>query len=389
MTRAQLRMLGGWIAFLIPFGAQPAGPTLQVRQNLCIRQPTACVANAALPQNRSTIKWHPGHYMSLRNNHKYDSEDQGYITQIGNEPTITGILRDWNWRDLETSKGVYDFSGIDTYLNTVKSLPTRKRMIIRIENRVFGKQTGTTVPDYLKTDPAYQGGEVPMGNGVVARIWDRPVMDRLIALYQALAVRYDSDPYVEGISTSETSIGFSTDYPAPATYSPDALLTQLERFVAATRAAWPHSNVFVETNYLGSNSQMESFIKYCMVNQSTVGGPDTWNRAYVTTGKRALQSDAVVTGTKGSGTDYRGIIAIKSEVEATELGGYIATFTPAEVYDVAFNIMHANFIVWDRNDYYGGPEQQWTTGILPFIRSVGGKTYTNCPSSFTSSCEAN
>src|SRR5580700_367397 len=123
MTRAQLRMLGGWIAFLIPFGAQPAGPTLQVRQNLCIRQPTACVANAALPQNRSTIKWHPGHYMSLRNNHKYDSEDQGYITQIGNEPTITGILRDWNWRDLETSKGVYDFSGIDTYLNTVKSLP--------------------------------------------------------------------------------------------------------------------------------------------------------------------------------------------------------------------------------------------------------------------------
>jgi len=40
-----------------------------------------------------------------------------------------------------------------------------------------------------------------MANGVVARIWDAPVMDRYIALIQALAQRYDSNPYVEGIST--------------------------------------------------------------------------------------------------------------------------------------------------------------------------------------------
>jgi len=290
---------------------------------------TSFLAHAAAqtpPQAQGAIKWHPGHYMSVRNSHKYDDADQGYITQIANEPTIRGILRDWNWRDIETSKGVYDFSGIDTYLHTVKSLPSHKQMIIRIENRVFG-QGGTTVPDYLKTDPVFQGGEVPMGNGVVARIWDAPVMDRLIALYQALAARYDSDPTVEGIGTSETAIGFSKEHPAPSTYSNGALVMQLERFLLAARAAWGHSNVFVETNYLGSDAQMEDFIRHCMTSRIVVGGPDTWNRTYLAAGTRALQSDAIVTGARGSGTDYRGVVAIKSEVEATELGGYIATFT--------------------------------------------------------------
>jgi hypothetical protein len=360
-----------------------------VPQKLCSARPAACVSTTLAAPAAGTIKWHPGHYMSLRNNHKYDADDQQYISQLANEPTITGVLRDWNWRDLETSKGVYDFSAIDRYLKTIKALPTHKRMIIRIENRVFGKQTGTTIPDYLKADPAFLGGEVPMANGVVARIWDAAVMDRLIALYQALGARYDSDPYVEGVSTSETAIGFSAQYPSPSTYSNAALITQLERLVAAARAAWVHSNVFAETNYLGSDADMESFINYCMANQAVVGGPDTWSRAYLTAGTRSLQADEIVTGVKGSGTDYRDAIALKSEIQTTELGGYIATFTPAEVYDVAFNVMHANFIFWDRNDYAGGPAQQWTTGILPFIRSIGGKTYTDCPKSFTSSCATN
>jgi len=46
------------------------------------------------------------------------TSDQRYISQIGGEPTVTGILRNWNWRDIETSRGVYDFSSIDTYLKT-------------------------------------------------------------------------------------------------------------------------------------------------------------------------------------------------------------------------------------------------------------------------------
>jgi hypothetical protein len=300
---------------------------------------------------------------------------------------IEGVLVAWLWRAVEKSKGVYDFSSIDAYLAKLKSLPKPKRLIIRIEERGFSSPTVTSVPDYLKTDPIYNGGEVPMGNGVVARIWEPAVMDRLIALDAALAARYDADPYVEGISTSETAIGFNSTYPAPVSYTPTALLTQFKRHVTAARAKWKRSQVFLSTNYLGTDAQMEDLIKHAMNNHTNVGGPDVFSREWVLSRKRALQSDEIVRGERGSGTNYRGLMAIKSEIQATELGGYIATFTPAQLYDVAYNIMHANYILWDRNDYTGGYEQQWDTGILPYIRKVGGKVYTQCPTSFQGRCD--
>ena len=316
----------------------------------------------------------------LRSRHSYGPDDQAYITAIGNEPTIAGVLRDWNWRAIETSKGVYDFSEIDSYLKTIKALPTRKQFIIRIENRVFGRQTGENVPDYLTSDPAFLGGNAPMANGLVARIWDAAVMDRLIALYRALAARYDSDPNVEGISTSETSIEFNSAHPPPATFSQGALLGQLERLVNAARAAWPHSAVFVESNYLGNDSQMQELISASVAAQAVVGGPDVvpgW----------LIPSEQVVQGAIG-GKDYRGTVAIKSEFQTPELGAKWS-FAPAQLYAVAYTVNHANYMFWDRNDYYGTAAEQWATGILPFIRSVKGATYAVCPSSYAGGCAAN
>ncbi len=347
---------------------------------------TSCTTSADTHPSTG-IKWHPGHYMMLRARHRKPTTELPWIDAMGKESTLQGSLVGFVWSDLETSKGVYDLSSIDLYLNRLKSQPQPKRLIVRIYERAFGVNTSTTsTPDYLRSDPAYNGGEALMANGRVARIWDAAVMDRLIALYKAIGDRYDSDPYFEGISTEETSIGFSAQYPPPSGYSAGALLTQFERLGAASRAAFPHSQVFMTTNYLGSDAQMEELVKFSVANRLTVGGPDTWGRAFVDANKRVLQSDAIVKGIRGSSTDYRGVAAIKAEVEDTEIGGYIGTFTPADLYDVAYNTLHANYILWDRNTYTGGAAQKWDTGILPFIRSIDGKTYTDCPSSFNGTC---
>ena len=357
-----------------------SGPTLQQPSpQPCSVNPTSCSSGPA--NATGSIKWHPGHYMMIRNSHKHDAEDLGYVTLLANEPMVTGVLRDWMWKDIETGKGVYDFSEIDAYLNALKSMPNPKRFIIRIENRSFGGHDGSVVPDYMLSDPIYMGGNVPMSHGLVARIWEAPVMDRLIALIQALAQRYDSNPYVEGISTSETAIGFSSEYLAPSTFSTAALLTQLQRYVTASRLAWFHSNVFIETNFLGSNSQMQELLNASVTAQAVVGGPDVVPDS-------PSQSDKIVQGAAGKGTDYRGTVAIKSEVQATELG-LRSKFPLPEIYDVAYNTNHANYILWDRNDSYGTPDVQWTTGILPFIRSDNGKTYTTCPSSYLRGCFTN
>jgi hypothetical protein len=351
---------------------------------ICVNE--VCTDEAAAPAS-GTIKWHPGHYMSIRSRHRKPEIELPFIEALGNEDVIEGVLVSWLWRAVEKSKGVYDFSSIDQYLAKLKGLPKPKRLIIRIEERGFSSPTVSSVPDYLKTDPIYNGGEVPMGNGVVARIWEPAVMDRLIALDAALAARYDGDPYVEGIGTSETAIGFNSTYPAPSSYTPAAVLTQFKRHVTAARSKWKRSQVFLSTNYLGSDAQMEELIKHAKTNYTSVGGPDVFTRSWVESGKRALQSDEIVRGERGSGTDYRGVMAITSEIQATEMGGYIATFTPEELYDVSYNIMRANHILWDRNDWAGGTAQQWDTGILPYIRKVGGKVYTACPTSFQGRCD--
>jgi len=326
----------------------------------------------------AAIKWHPGHYMSIRNNHRYDDQDFGYIRELANEPTVMGILRDWKWRDVEPKKGEYDFSEIDDYLKAVKKLPNPKHFIIRIENRAFGGQKAMVVPDYLLNDAAYAGGQIPMAHGVVARIWEAAVMDRLIALTQALAARYDAEPLVEGISTSETAISFNADNPAPASFSTGALLEQLERLIAAARTAWAHSNVFAETNFLGSNQQMEAFIAYCAEHQAVIGGPDV-------VPDTPSQSEQILRGGLGSSKDYRGIVAIKAEVQNSSLGERWK-FPPSVLYQNAYEIDRANFIFWDRNDFYGDATEKWNTGILPFIRSVKGQTVTTCPASFQGKC---
>jgi hypothetical protein len=43
------------------------------------------------------------------------------------------------------------------------------------------------------------------------------------------------------------------------------------------------------------------------------------------------------------------------------------------------NQMQANYFVWYRNTWQGGPDQKWDSGILPFIRSIKGATKTTCP----------
>jgi hypothetical protein len=344
---------------------------------------TACATSPANPSGEG-IKWHPGHYMSIRGHRKPDI-DLPNIDALANEPLIVGILVEWRWADLEKSKGVYDFSQIDTYLKRLKALPTKKRMIIRIEERGFGTPTATShapIPSYLQTDPAYGGGEVNFASGTVARIWLQPVMDRYIALFQALGAKYDADPYVEGIGTEETTIGFYPNKsPAPSDFSFDALTTQLKRLVAASRDAWPHSNVFVQTNYLGNPGQMEDLIKSLAANQGFAGGPDT-NPASWVKEKGLSQGERVMNGTAGTGTDYRSVIGVKNEFQVPDFRAGYPDATPAGVWATAWNDDHAHYMVWDRYSWSTDPRQNWSTGILPFIRSIKGQTYTACPSSF-------
>jgi hypothetical protein len=328
---------------------------------------------AATTTYAQAVKWHPGHYLML-NTGGGQSERFRHIEEVGKEPAIKGVqLYVW-WYEIEKSKGVYDFSVIDVYLNKLKTLSTPKRLVVRIMDRRFGGTSNTgIIPSYMLSDPTYKGGiayQAP-NNCYVARLWEPAVMDRMIALYRALGTRYNADPYLEGFATEETSIGFSSGQ-VPSGYSTAALLKQFLRFASSARATMPQTNIFMGTNFLGSDADMGTLIQALYENDLGAGGPSTIPNRYI-------QSQKVWTG--GTGADYRGLIAIGPGIETTVFGGKHGSWTPKQIGDWAYKTLGVTHLFWVRNTWYGTSAQQWSTGILPYLRT-NPPTRTACPTSY-------
>jgi hypothetical protein len=333
---------------------------------------------AAITTHAQGVKWHPGHYMNLSISGAQDARPQ--IDEIANVSSIKGVRLFVYWHEIEKSKGVYDFSKIDMYLNKVKSLPTPKRLIVSIRERRFGGTSKTgIVPNYILTDPLYKGGVAyqPPNDCVVARLWEPAVMDRLIALYRALGTRYNSNPYLEGFHTGETSIGFGSDKSKwPSGFSTEKVLQQYVRFARSARATMPQTNIFVFTNFIGGDANMGTLIQAMYESDVGAGGPSTIPN-------RLLTSQRVWTGVTGA--DYRGLIAIGTGIESFVFGGGHGDFTPKQVGDWAYKTLGVTHLFWIRNTYvsYSSPDQKWYTGILPYLRT-NPPTRTACPTGYGS-----
>jgi hypothetical protein len=324
---------------------------------------------AASSATAQGIKWHPGHYVTLAGNDSL-AQHLAQIDELGAESAVKGVqVRIW-WHQLEPTKGVYDFSLIDAYLNRLKAQPTAKRLVVRIMERRFNTSSQLRiVPDYLRYDPLYKGGLVQTSTGYAARLWEPLVMNRLIALYQAIGKRYDTEARFEGVASEETTLSLAS---FPAGYSHAALKDQYCRLANAVRAAMPSTNFFLYTNWIGSADLMSSLIQDLTVPAVAASGPDVIPDA-MTLGQK------VWTGVYGA--DYRGTLALASSVETGELGGNLGDYTPQQINDFAYNTLYLSHIFWIRNTWAGDSSQRWHTGILPFLRTkppFRGR----CPSSY-------
>jgi hypothetical protein len=312
-------------------------------------------------------KWHPGHYVMFG---VEDSRAQilRSIDEIGGESAIKGVQVRIRWSDLETSKGVYDFSSIDTYLARLTAQPTRKQLVVRVIDRKFNTTSRSgIVPDYLLAS-SYGGGLVRTKTGYAARLWQGAVMDRLIALHQAIGRRYDDDGRFEGVATEETTLSLAE--PFPSGYSHAALAQQYVRLVRAVRPTMPTSNLFVYTNWIGSASLMDDLMQALVGSRSSAGGSNIFP------GQKTL-GQRIWTGEYGA--DYRWSLALSSSVESGELRDY----TPKQINDWAFSALRLHYIFWVRNTWAGDASRRWETGILPFLKTKP-PIRTRCPDSYGS-----
>jgi len=371
--------------------AAPKPPTLCAGAAACVAQSTTGV-----PSSQS-IKWHPGHYAALdgmlraSNRSALMAEHMVQIEEIAREPNVAGVQLYVQWSALEGDTPGDYAAGMAMLQNYLDALaPSGKRLMVALFHVQFGgyppDDLSLFFPSYVWKNPSGQYGTTAMRNGITSRVWQQATMDRLIHQMQAYGARFDSDPYFEMVALGETSVAIDTGVDG---FSNTNLLAQFKRLYTATRAAWPRTALRLAANYVGSDGQTADLISFCVGVRCAIGGPDVIP-------SEDIQANRIFSG-GGGGTDYRGILPFVAEVQSPELGGHEGTWTPFELYDhsmngnasAGINATRPQYFIWLRNTWSGGAAQQWSTGILPFIRSVNGAvSSTACPKGYTNGCSS-
>jgi hypothetical protein len=321
------------------------------------------------------MKWNPGHYMQLFLNQSTPAWQQkrfGYYDEIASNANIEGVVLFVRWRELETALGSYaaGIGYLERELEKLKSLAAPKRLYVRMAPQYYGTsgaQCDSYFPDYILD----LGGCAASSSGSIAAFWNPTITNRYIALLQALAAAFDSEPYFEGIwPIRETATGRNPE----RGFDWSAFDTQLRRIALAARTAFTRTNVVMSVNYLESQARTDRFVEYLYKIGVGVGGPDTAPTV-------GIWSYKTLQGHSG-GVDYRGRIPIHWSVEASELGydgvGPPGGYTATEIMDFADRTLRTSHLFWARNDTVGTPAQRWHTGILAVINSRP-LTHTRCP----------
>jgi len=351
---------------------------------VCLNDSSNCGDDA---KPKTGVKWHPGHYMLT-----YRGSPQSNLDTIRDEPYVIGAVRRYNWAQLETAAGVYDFSPIESDLRYLKSMPTPKRLVIQINDREYNKLPTPVgvLPNYLLEDPRYGGktswytehgsrwyGVAPTKMGWVGRMWDPVVMERWIALFRAIGSRFDKEPYLEAVSGQEVTTGFF-DGSKPPDFSKEMIATQVKRFIDEVIPAFPRTNVVIYANHL--TGQLPGIIEHCYEHRCAFGDVDTFPTGdYSPLSHGPTEGQRIVMGMEG-GSGYAGKMPVMLMVSHPSLIKS-GPNSPESIYKYAMERLGVTHLFWMRlmKTDAGTEQYSWQKGIVPLIEAKRGKTNSACP----------
>jgi hypothetical protein len=331
------------------------------------------------------------------------------IGSICSNTRITGVQVVLLWGVLEgATPGDYSagFAAVDSILAKARSC--NKRVMVQLAERIFGSISSdptasgwlsAAYPAYILTsayggccgarDPSGKelqfGGVVTAvangtdafnGEAAIARLWDPAVMDRLIALSNAYAARYDGDPYFEMLSIGESAV------PAWPGFSPTSLWTQVKRFYTQMANAWPHTMGRMNLNYTDTDASMKDLIEVCLsLKNCVVGGPDP--ELPLPNITRSITANEIFRGAACSGCiprDYRGVLAWVGEQQYL---GFEDNWhqDPSALAGYQNNTMRNSFMIWEAL----GP--RWPEALAQ-INADNSVAIVSCPKNFAG-CNTN
>lgn len=277
------------------------------------------------------------------------SADLGEIRKVLEREDIAGAQIVYNWKDLETGKGKYDFSRIEKDLAFLERL--HKKLFIQVQDRFFQPEA-RNVPRYLLEEPQYGGGlapqadnpgeGLPAGSGWVAQQWNPAVRLRYQKLLQALGKQFDGRVY--GVNLPETSADIDIKRDKTGFTCDKYFSAELENLKAA-KSAFKKSYVVQYANFWpceweNDHNYMGRLFEFASKNNIGLGGPD------IVPGKKAQMKNSYPFFNR-----YRGKLPLVAMAVQEPTLTYTnpktqKPFTKEEFQDFARNYLGADIIFW-------------------------------------------
>jgi hypothetical protein len=335
---------------------------------------TNCVST---PTGAGSIKWNPGHYMAANTvifAGNTISRIQGEMDDLKNWDKILGYRVFITWGALEPQMGQYDFSVLDAIMTRLKTAyPKPKRMVLVVLPGTFAQKhssnNGGSIPMYLQTDSKY--GPSPtsgsygwwglnqdgVSNGLYSAALYRPaVMDRFIALNNALGAHFDGEPNFEGYMIQENSWMVQGWAGAPD-YKTDLVIPQFKRMLTAATAAFPHTSVIMQNTWFTTAQPTVDFEQWMVTNRIAPGAADVYGQTGLTTENitgRLSWGLLAYAGVKVAGTtqntDLRNQSRAMLDVEAPDICGPRpirgGPYTPLDIVNALNQTYKASHAFW-------------------------------------------
>ena len=154
----------------------------------------------------------------------------------------------YSWRELEPTKGSYNFAPIREDLGYLAA--HGKQLWVQLQDATFSS-TRVAVPDYLLS-PEYDGGAIQERSdsgqidGWVAKRWNPRVRHRFALLISALGREFDGK--IAGINLQETAVGVTEKY--DQTFTPVRYVEGIKADMLSLKRAFPHSVTMQYANFM-------------------------------------------------------------------------------------------------------------------------------------------
>jgi hypothetical protein len=390
LVRVALAACIGPMSFAWATGTSQPKPPSQV----CVNNQCVADANSA---TGGAVKWNPGHYMAsdaVMSAGKPLSYIQSEIDDLNNQDNVLGYRAWFTWGALEPTEGNYDFSTVDAVLARLKTAYKKpKRLVIGLwiyGQHALGSNTGATVPLYIQQNSTYGASPVSGSYGwwgmnangqstglYAAALYNPAVMNRFIALVQALGQHLDNEPYFEGLVIQEDASvaeAASAWPPVDPKYSDGAWLSQLERLLTAATGAFPHTSVVMQNSWFDRPPSGVALEQWMASNRIAAGSPDSWGQSSISKYTPAKLSDGIQTllgvSQYGGTVDLRPKMTAMMEVQSPDMvgnyfGNYGGPWTPLDLIAAFNQTYHASHVFWT---HLIGTEQLYGSGVPAAVK---------------------